>query len=166
MVRWDYMALAHDTDLVIERNPLDNELDDVLSKLMRDLDVSSALCTSELGGRRQLLSWAGGDPVPFLRSIRGVPAPRPNRCSQVSDTTGSPNAVGIGAWVAAPIMSEGGPVDGVLWAAAVTRRWFDYDELRHLTLLARRAAVVLRDRFVIGLDEPAGPLPSRVLAFS
>lgn len=160
------MALAHDIDLVIERNPLDSELDDVLAKLVRDLGVSSALCTSEHGGRRRLLSWAGGDPVPFLRSIRGVSAPRRGRCSQVSTTSGLLRSAGIGAWVAAPIMSGGGSADGVLWAAAATRRWFDHDELRHLTLLARRAAVVLRDHVVIGLDELVEPAPSRVLAFS
>lgn len=159
------MALAHEVDLVIEHTPL-SELDDVVSRVVRDLHLTSALCTSETVGLRRLLAWAGGDPLPFLRSIRAIPAPRYGRCNQVPSTSGLMPAAGIGAYVAAPISIDDGPVAGVLWAAAPVRRWFDHDEMHHLQLLARRAAGLLRQHLVIGLDDRLVSVPEPVLSLS
>lgn len=160
------MVLAHDVDLVIERTPSNGGLDDVVARLVRDLEVTSALCTSESGGRRQLLAWAGIDPMPFLRSIRLVEAPAAGCCSQVSATPDALKSAGIGAYVAVPIDIDDGSIAGVLWAADSTRRWFDHDELRHLQLLAQRASTLLLPPLTIGLDEPSVPEPDRVLSLS
>jgi hypothetical protein len=158
------MAVASQTDLVIENMPLESGLDEVVTRLVRDLELCSALCTSETVGRRQLLAWAGGDPVPFLRSIRAVTLLHHGRCSQVTTTSGTLHASGIGAYVAAPISAEDGRPVGALWAAASCRRWFDHDEIHHLGLLARRAAGLLRSNVVIGLTERTEPVFERVLS--
>lgn len=158
------MTVANDVDLVIERNPLASELDEVVSRLVRDLHLSSALCTAEFAGRRQLLAWAGGDPLPFLRGIRAEEGPLAGGWSQVSSPCRELRAAGIGAYVAVPIGTPDITLAGVLWAADAERRWFDHEEIHHLELLARRASSPLQARVSIALDEPTAPAEDRVLS--
>lgn len=159
----------NDVDLVIQRNPIESELDAVVCRLVRDLQVSSALCTAESAGRLQVLAWAGIDPLPFLRSIRSVGPVFQGGFAQMSSPCCELKSAGIGSYIAVPIGSDDRTLTGVLWAADARRRWFDHGEIHHLQLLARRASAPLQARFAIGLsdiglDEPAVRTSDRILS--
>jgi len=166
------MALADSTTETLHREaPVAREgqadqLAEVVRRAVRDLDVASALITLDLGHRRQLLAANGGDAIPLLWVV-GASRPTPGvTCGHELPQRNGVAPTSPGAHVYAPIvLADPGAAAG-LWVVSRGRRWFGPDEVRHLYLLAARAAPMVRPAAMIDLDRRVDVQPGEALVVS
>ena len=156
------MAHPLNVELVVDPFGGSRELDEVMARVRRDLDVSAAICTLESAFRRTLVAWSGIEPVSLLLASGGAEARIGERAEAAQSGTWNERAGGLRSWLTVPISTA--TTKAALWAGDRRRRWFDHDEIHHARLLARRAAALLDEGTLIDLEISTPIELDRVLA--
>ncbi len=144
--------ITTEADIVVDRGRVGPALDGVARTVVRDLSVSCALITANVGRGRRLLASAGSEPLGHLRGLSSTVFPRDAFSIHVAEPVLGRWSSTAPAHAAVRILIADEAVTAVLWAINDTRRWFDHDEFHHLRLLADRAEALIEAEPAIALE--------------
>ncbi len=164
MATWP-QSLISEADLVFDLERSATALNDVASRVARDLMAPMALMVAGHDDRYQVAARFGMERTSAIGRLvlRSVPSDRTSK--RVSLTEPSMQSIGIRSYAVVPIV-DGAERIGALWVADARRRWFDDEEIRHLGLLAVSATRVLSEERTLRLRDtaPARALPVPAVA--